>query len=489
MPDISPTRHWNSDDNDNELNYSVQVNHPSLDESTVAHDQQSVTRDNNSEAGFHVKIHETLVPASCIPVAREEVVPLPPAGGSIPQNVAVVPDGLEYLDDFQEKLLVCFNSGVQNLVKDLDRSSDDVKNINSEVVAVHRDLNKLLPLSNDINLLRNSVESTHSDVTMVTSGMAQVHSDVRDIKSDVMKTEKEMSNVKTHVLGSRQEVMNLKEENHGLKRKVVAIKIVSDGINENVSGGRVDLQSMHSDLKLLKDDCQQTTVSVESLRTNVAGVQRDVATLKVEMSKVRSDMGSVKQTVETLHRNIEAMKAVLLPPTVVGVISTQTGPEGFEIKTDPGTIDEEPPASQALFDMSSIRYSAVSSPNTSEVTFKPNLDTRTYHKSSTPEHLDERADDTGPNEISDTGISQQSPESQATDKPTAPENAGNNDSSTDEQRSAFLNQEYILASVRKFQASHTAMDSAGPAKDNLTVPHNTPPRKQSRRTAKRGRRD
>ena len=90
---------------------------------------------------------------------------------------------------------------------------------------------------------------------------------------------------------------------------------------------------------------------MESLRTSV---ERDVATLKVEKSKVRSDMGSVKQTVETLHRNIEAMKAVLIPPTVVGVISTQTGPEAFEIQSDPGTNDEGAPASQGLFDMSSI---------------------------------------------------------------------------------------------------------------------------------------
>ena len=275
------------------------------------------------------------------------------------------------LEEFQEKLLVCFNAGVQNLVKDWDRRSDDVKNINAEVVGVQREINKLLPLSNDINLLRNSVESKHSEVTMVTSGMAQVNCDVKDIKSDVSKTEKEMSNLKTHVLGSRQEVMNLKEENHGLKRKVVALKI-SDGIDDNVSGGRVDVQSMHSDLKLLKEDCQQTTVSMEGLQTHVASVQRDVATLKVEMSKVRSDMGSVKQTVETLNSHIEAMKAVLLPP-----ILTQTKPEALEIKSDPGE-NEGAPASQGLFDMSSIPYSGLSSQNTSEATFKPNLCNRTY---------------------------------------------------------------------------------------------------------------
>ena len=79
-----------------------------------------------------------------------------------------------------------------------------------------------------------------------------------------------MKSLKTHLLGVRQEVMNVKDDYHRLKRKVVALKIVTDGMNENVSGGRVDQQGMHSDLKLVEDASLQKIVGVESLRTQVS---------------------------------------------------------------------------------------------------------------------------------------------------------------------------------------------------------------------------
>ena len=64
---------------------------------------------------------------------------------------------------------------------------------------------------------------------------------------------------------------------------------------------------------------------------------------------------------------------------------------------------------------------------------------------------------------------------------------GYSESSADKLRSAFVSPEHIIASVGKFQASHTtSKDSDGPAKDNIPIPPNTPTRNQSRRTAKRG---
>ena len=78
----------------------------------------------------------------------------------------------------------------------------------------------------------------------------------------------------------------------------------------------------------------------------------------------------------------------------------------------------------------------VSSPNTSEVTFKPKLDRRTYQKSSTPETKEYMAEDSGPNKIPDTGMSQEL--QAADDNPEAQENVDHVETepeNTEEQRS------------------------------------------------------
>ena len=78
------------------------------------------------------------------------------------------------------------------------------------------------------------------------------------------------------------------------------------------------------------------------------------------------------------------------------------------VKSDPSSNEETRPTGTVVINESSISIGGVSSLNTSEVTFKPNLRSHTYQKSLTPENREETMEESGPYEIEDTGMSQAS---------------------------------------------------------------------------------
>ena len=96
-----------------------------------------------------------------------------------------------------QPLVSILKEGLGQSKDDIQRQSQDVHQINSELVTMHRDVNKLLPQSKEITFLRNSVESAHADINTVGSVVVAVKSGLDEVKSDVPKIVSKVTNLKT----------------------------------------------------------------------------------------------------------------------------------------------------------------------------------------------------------------------------------------------------------------------------------------------------
>ena len=205
---------------------------------------------------------------------------------------------------------------------------------------MQRDVNKLLPQSKEITLLRNSVESAQANINSVGSVVVAVNSGIDEVKSDVPKTVSEVSNLKTHILGVLQEIMSLKTNNHGAQSKMVSLKLQSEAINEN-----------------------------------------ELANVKAEVGKIQSHITSIKDIFGNLSVHVEAMKSGLIPPPVIGTgrvpdleLTVAAEELPVDIQSDPGSNGKQ---------MQSLDCSGLLSLNPSEDSFKPPQYSKTCDKPST----------------------------------------------------------------------------------------------------------
>ena len=102
---------------------------------------------------------------------------------------------------------------------------------------------------------------------------------------------------------------------------MVSLKLQSETINENITGGRVQGESMREDICFVKEDYQKTQVFLSCLHTQVKTVENELANVKAEVGKIRSDITSSKDIFGNLCVHVEAMKSVLIPPPVIGTES------------------------------------------------------------------------------------------------------------------------------------------------------------------------
>ena len=75
--------------------------------------------------------------------------------------------------NLQEHLTFSFKEVVGQFKDDLKHHSQDRQQINSELVAMHRDVNKLVPQSKDISLMRNSVCTCRYNHSLFCNGVCQ----------------------------------------------------------------------------------------------------------------------------------------------------------------------------------------------------------------------------------------------------------------------------------------------------------------------------
>ena len=186
---------------DQETNYSVQV-HPPSDSKNSGNEggkgQITTTRTpNTAGSGVQSSFQDQSTDQKNSTVVNKG------QPGSIASNTEETTRMKEvvYLDDLQEHLTVSFKEGLGQLKDDIHNQSQDVHQINSELVTMHRDVNKLLPQSKEFTLLRNSVESAHANINTVGSVVVAVKRGIGEVKFDVPETVNKVSNPKTYSLG------------------------------------------------------------------------------------------------------------------------------------------------------------------------------------------------------------------------------------------------------------------------------------------------
>ena len=336
LPDQTHPDGWTSDEQD--MNYSITV-HPPSGNDTVGDkdgtgpitttstpnpgDVQSEARPDDSTITDHSK--STVVPKSG------------PGWKAKKTDELTTSKEIIYLDDLRDNLTVAFTEGLGKLKDDIERQSQHAHEIKSQLANMQKDVTKLIQQTKEMSLLKNSVEASHADLNTVGSVVVAMKTGMESVQTDVPRTVSELSNLKSHVLGVRQEVMCLKADNHGVQSKMVGLKLQSETINENVTGGRVKGQSLTNNIRLLKDNCQNTNAMVTSLRTQVKTVENEIATVKSDVSQIKSDISSIKQNFDNFFVNVAAMKSALSRHPVVGTGCVQDVQLEVDIKEDPGS--------------------------------------------------------------------------------------------------------------------------------------------------------
>ena len=195
-----------------------------------------------------------------------------------------------------------------------------------------------------------------------------------------------MHDVKTHILGPYAESNNLKGDIHGLKSKAVEVKVVCQGTKDQLGSARVEISSVAGDVRILKEDVTSVEGKIRILQQDMAHIKHEMGLMKSDVTTVRHDLETVNSTVNNINRGITVIESALV--SCCDKIDKQVGTDPTildEIKSDPGSVDEQTPIMERVETTHSPEQredslSGLFSLNTSEVQFKPSAAFLTYQK-------------------------------------------------------------------------------------------------------------
>ena len=248
------------------------------------------------------------------------------------------------------------------------------------MLCVRENLQKMEKLPDEVKLIRNSIDSVHGDITNVGANCVRLKTE------ELRDADKVVHNVKTHVLGLHAESNNLKGDIHGLKSKAVEVKVVCQGAKDQLGSARVEISSVAGDVRILKEDMTSVEGKITILQQDMAHIKHEKGLMKSDVTTVRHDLVTVKSTVNNINRGIAIIESALLSPC--DKVDKQVGTDTTlleEIKSDPGSIDEETPSMERVEtphspEQREDNLSGMSSLNKSEVKFKHSVAFLTYQK-------------------------------------------------------------------------------------------------------------
>ena len=149
---------------------------------------------------------------------------------------------------------------------------------------------------------------------------------------------------------------------------------------------RVEISSVAGDVKILKEDVTSVEGKITILQQDMAHIKHEMGLMKSDVTTVRHDLATVKSTVNNINRGIAVIESALV--SHCDKVDKQVGTDPTildEIKSDPGSVDEQTPIMERVETTHSPEQrednlSSLSSLNTSEVQFKPSAAFLTYQK-------------------------------------------------------------------------------------------------------------
>ena len=241
-------------------------------------------------------------------------------------------------------------------------------------------------LPEEVKLIRNSIDSVHGDITSVGANCVRVKTDVSAILEELRDADKVVHDVKTHILGLHAESNNLKGDIHGLKSKAVEVKVVCQGTKDQLGSAHVEISSVAGHVRILKEDVTSVEGKITILQQDMAHIKHEMGLMKSDVTTVKHDLATVKSTVNNINRGIAVIESALV--SRCDKVDKQVGTDPTildEIKSDPGSVDEQTPIMERVETTHSPEQrednlSGLSSLNTSEVQFKPSAAFLTYQK-------------------------------------------------------------------------------------------------------------
>ena len=216
--------------------------------------------------------------------------------------------------------------------------------IHSEMLCICENLQKMYKLSEEVKLIRNSIDSVQGDITSIGANSVRLETGVSAILEELRDADKVVHDVKTHILGLHAESNNLKGDIHGLKSKAVEVKVVCQGTKDQLGSARFEMSSVAGDVRILKEDVTSVEGKITIQQQDMAHIKHEMGLMKSDATTVRHDLATVKSTVNNIKRGIAVIESALVSRCDKVDKEVGTDPTILdEIKSDPGSIDEQTP--------------------------------------------------------------------------------------------------------------------------------------------------